>query len=454
MKDLVLGTPSAKQWEFLREQRRYVAFGGARGGGKSWAVRTKAVLLALRYAGIRIAIVRKSYPELTNNHINQLRAMTAGVAKYSDREKALRFRNGSAICFVYCERDRDLDRLQGVEYDVIFIDEATQFSEYQISVIRACVRGVNDFPKRMYLTCNPGGPGHAYIKRLFVDRRFRRGEDPEEYAFIQSRASDNPALMAADPGYVKRLEALPPKKRRAWLDGDWDSFEGAFFEEFTDDPAHYRDRRFTHVIDPIPVREMQLYRSYDFGYAKPFSCAWWGVDRGGVIYRILELYGCSGEPDEGVRWTPDRQFTEIARVEREHPYLKGRTVTGVADPSIWDGSRGESVAETAARHGIYFTPGENERLPGWMQCHYRLAFDENGYPMMYVFSTCKAFIRTIPLLTYSQTRSEDLDTSQEDHAADEWRYFCMSRPIAPPAPAQERPLCDDPLNMLADRDRR
>lgn len=128
----------------------------ARGGGKSWAVRTKAKLLALKYPGIRILIVRRTYPELTNNHILILRSETLGIARYNDKDKMLKFNNGSSINFAYCARDTDLDRLQGVEYDIIFLDEATQLSEWQMKTITACLRGVNDFPKRVYYTCNPG----------------------------------------------------------------------------------------------------------------------------------------------------------------------------------------------------------------------------------------------------------------------------------------------------------
>ena len=117
----------------------------------------------------------------------------------------------------------------------------------------------------------------------------------------------------------------------------------------------------------------------------------------------------------------------------------------MADPSIWDGSRGLSIAETAARWGIHFVPGENRRIPGWMQCHYRLQFDERGYPRMYVFDSCAAFIRTVPLLQYSKTAPEDLDTGQEDHAADEWRYACMSRPVTPLRGAAEESPVIDPL---------
>ena len=168
-----------------------------------------------------------------------------------------------------------------------------------------------------------------------------------------------------------------------------------------------------------------------------------------MIYRILELYGCTSTPNEGVKWTPDQQFSEIAKIEHEHPYLRGKHIRGVADPSIWDASRGESIADVAKKHGVYFEPGDNKRIAGWMQCHYRMAFDENGFPMMYVFNTCKAFIRTIPLLCYSQTNPEDLDTSMEDHVADEWRYFLMTRPIPPrvaPKPAKLK-IEVDPLNQ-------
>jgi len=341
--------------------------------------------------------------------------------------------------------------MQGVEYDVMFLDEATQLSEYQIKTIGASLRGVNSFPKRMYLTCNPGGQGHGYVKRLFVDREFEAAERPEDYTFIQSLVTDNPALMREDPDYVRRLEALPPKLRAAWLEGRWDVYEGQFFEEFRDDPAHYMDRQYTHVIEPFEVPESwNLYRSFDWGYAKPFSCGWWAIDHDGVAYRILELYGCRETPNEGIKWTPEEVFAEIRRIETEHRWLKGRRIRGVADPAIWDAETGESIAATAGRHGVFFEKGDHKRIPGWMQVHYRMAFDENGYPMLYVFKNCRAFIRTIPGLMYDENRVEDLDTDGEDHVADEVRYFCMARPIAPRMAAQPDDYYLTPQNMYLD----
>ena len=447
--DLYLGEPNEKQKLALQDTHRHVGYGGARGGGKSWMVRTKSVLLSGRWAGIKILIMRQTYPELEKNHIQQLRKLLPrSIATYNKTEKRFTFKNGSIIDFQYCKNDGDLDRMQGSEYDVIFIDEATNFSEYQLKAIAACCRGVNNFPKRIYYTCNPGGQGHGYIKRIFIDRRYNTGENPDDYSFTQALVQDNVALMELDPDYIKNLEALPPKLKKAWLEGAWDVFEGQFFEEFVDDPDHYEDRQWTHVIEPFDIPAgWKIYRSYDFGYSKPFSCAWWAVDYEGVLYRILEFYGCTGMPNEGVKWSPSKQFEEIKKVEQQHPYLKGRNIRGVADPAIWAKDTGESVADVAAKHGIFFDKGDNQRIAGWMQMHYRFAFDENGYPMMYIFNNCKAFIRTIPLLLYDDTHVEDLDTDGEDHVADEARYMCMSRPIKPTRANKDIEASADPLNQ-------
>ena len=472
MPELKLPAPSEKQKRFLSDQHKYVGYGGARGGGKSWAVRVKAVLLCLRYAGIKVMIVRRTFPELRENHILPLCEMLgcfAGrdgrLADYHDGKKQIAFPNGSRILFRYLENERDALRFQGSEVDVLFVDEATQQSESKMEKLRACVRGVNDFPKRIYYTCNPGGEGHAWVKRLFIDGQFREGEEPEDYSFIQALVTDNHALMEKDPDYVRQLEALPPKLRAAWRYGSWEIFEGQFFEDFRSQPdlraaeEHgctlsreelKKQGRWCHVIEPFdlsagPRRGWSIVRSYDFGYGKPFSCGWWAIDYDGVIYRILELYGCTGTPNEGLRWTPEQQFREIARIEREHPWLRGKRIEGVADPAIWDASRGESIAETAARCGIWFSPGDNMRIPGWMQCHYRLQFDGEGYSRMYVFEGCEAFLRTIPLMQYHRSKPEDLDTTLEDHVADEWRYLCMSRPVAPLRPAVKRDFVNDPL---------
>ena len=326
---------------------------------------------------------------------------------------------------------------------------ATQFPEEWITFIRTSLRTTRtDFTPRVYYTMNPGGVGHEYIKRIFIDRRFRDKERPEDYVFIQANVYDNTVLMEANPEYIDQLEALPEHKRKAHLEGRWDVYEGQVFEEFRDDPEHYGDREWSHVIDPFPPPSgWRIYRSFDFGYSKPFSCDWWAVDEDGRAYLILQLYGCTDTPNEGLKWHPDKIFSEIARTEREHRWLRGKTIDGVADPSIWDASRGEAIIESADRHLVYFSKGDNKRIPGWMQCHYRLSFDSEGLPMVYFFNTCKAAIRTLPLLQYSSVNPEDLNTDEEDHFADSFRYFAMSRPIAPKYTEKTEEYGDDPLEL-------
>ena len=311
-------------------------------------------------------------------------------------------------------------------------------------------------PKRTYYTCNPGGVSHNYIKRLFIDRRFEPGENPEDYRFIPARISDNTALLKAQPDYARQLETLPRRLRLAWLEGRWDVFQGQVFTEFTDDPAHYRDRRHTHVIDPFPIPESwKIYRSFDWGYNKPFSCMWFAVDYDGVVYHILEFYGCrKGSPNEGIKLTPPQVFAEIHKIETEHPWLKGKNIQGIADPAIWDAETGESIADTAAKHQVFFGKGDNKRIPGWMQVHYRFAFDENGFPMMYVFKNCEDFIRTIPLLQFDEHKVEDIDTDGEDHIADEVRYFLMSRPIKPRTAPKPDEYINSPLHTILDIDKK
>lgn len=458
-----LGTPQPKQVLFLKDRHPIVIFGGARGGGKSHVVRMKAVLLCLKHAGIKVCIVRTTYPELQKNHIEPLREMLvpSGVATYNDGRKEMRFRNGSMIYFQYCASDKDITKFSGLQFDVLFVDEATHVREDHLKKMSACVRGVNNFPKRIYWTCNPDGISLSYVRRL-IKGEFNEDENPDDFSFIQSLLTDNKILMDADPSYRKKLEALPPKLRQAWLEGDWDVFEGMYFEEFRDKPDVHecikagitpeqalRERRWTHVIEPFtPPAHWNIYRSYDWGYGRPFSVGYWALSEENVAYRILEVYGCTKTPNEGVRWSNKQQFDYLRELEDTHPWLKGKRIQGVADPSIWDGSKGISAQEEADKHGIWFEKGINDRIAGWMQVRERLKFDENGYAMMYFFNTCKAIIRTMPLMMYDEHRVEDLNTELEDHACDEVRYFCMMRPIAPRTIEASYSPMIDPLDQF------
>ena len=214
MKYRMWDTISDKQMAFMRCRKKYVGYGGARGGGKSWVARTKAVGMCMRYPGIRVLMVRKTYGQLRENIVLPMmeqfaELFRAKAMRYNGSENAVRFANGSRIVFGYCNSDTDLLQYQGVEYDIIFLEEATQLSEYQYKIIGASLRGANDMPKRMYLTCNPGGQGHAWVKRLFVDRDFHAGENPDDYEFIQAKVYDNKVLMEKDPGYLRNLQSLP-----------------------------------------------------------------------------------------------------------------------------------------------------------------------------------------------------------------------------------------------------
>ncbi len=442
------GNPSEKQREVMHLRNKYIAYGGARGGGKSWVVRKWATLHCLRFRGIRCLIVRATYPELYENHIRPLIEDTRKIAKYNEQKKTLTFVTGSTIRFGYCRNEKDMEQYQGAEYDLVFIDEAGNIPEECIKRFQAIVRGTNSFPKRTMYTLNPGGRSHGYFKRLFIDRDFREGENPEDYAFVQALVTDNTALMQKQPEYIKSLESLPERLRKAWLEGRWDVFSGQFFEDFVDSPDASGH---THVIAPFPPPpNWPVWRSYDYGYNKPFACLWWTLDTDGVLYLMMELYGCDKEPNQGIHWTADRQFDEIARIEREHPWLRGRRIHGVADPAIWNKeSTGLSIADAAARRGVYFDPANNDRINGWAQCHNRLALDENGRAMMYVFENCSHFRRTIPTLIYDEHRPEDLDSDGEDHIADAWRYLCMANPIAARNTVMERRLLpqQDPLEL-------
>jgi hypothetical protein len=257
--------------------------------------------------------------------------------------------------------------------------------------------------------------------------------------------------METQPEYLDFLRNLSPKLRSAWLYGDWNIFEGQFFDEFRVEPdvkaalaagvnataeELKEQHRWTHVIEPFARirRNWPIYRSFDWGSYKPFSMGYYTMDENDVMYRICEYYGARYEagkvlPDTGLKWPFEKVCAEIQQFEREHPYLAGREITGVADPAIWKADGGVSFAEVASHYGIFFTPGDHNRIPGWNQCRYRLMFDEAGYSHFYVFETCKGFIRTIPLLQHDAHKVEDIDSDGEDHIADEWRYFCMSRPM-------------------------
>lgn len=412
--------PNAKQEEFFRARARFVAYGGARGGGKSWAVRQKAKLLALRYPGIRILILRRSFPELRENHIYPMVADLRGVATYREKDKSLAFPGGSRIIFGYCANDGDVLQYQGQEYDIIFMDEATQFSERQFSALTASLRGANDFPKRFYLTCNPGGIGHAWVKRLFVDRAFRAGERPEDYVFIRAKATDNPVLLDHDPGYLAMLDNLPPGLREAWRDGSWDVFAGQYFAEW--DPA-------VHVVEPFaPPEWWRWYITMDYGLDM-LAAYLIAVDDAGNGYVIREVYEGKdlGITEDGME---HHGLTVSDAAQRVRQLGEGHTITAyLAPPDLWARQRdtGRTTADLFAGQGVPLTMANNKRVPGWLAVKEWLR-PVDGRARLRIFPGCANLIRTLPLLQYSDRDPSDTATEPHEltHAPDAIRYFCAS----------------------------
>jgi phage terminase large subunit len=277
------GLPNPRQREFFLAKARHVAYGGARGGGKSWAVRRKFILLALRYPKLKLLLLRRTLAELRENHLLPLLGELHGVARYTESERAFTFPNSSRIRLGYCDAERDVYQYQGQEYDVIALEEATHFTESQAQFLATCNRTTRtDFTPRMYYTCNPGNVGHAWVKRLFIDRDYTRGEREADYVFIPARVYDNKALLRADPGYLASLENLPEDLRRAHLHGDWDVHCGQYFGEF---------RRAQHVTEPFTLPSWwRRFCSMDWGYNDPCCVLWHAVDGDGNIYTYRELY--------------------------------------------------------------------------------------------------------------------------------------------------------------------
>lgn len=468
----VLWRPQPRQAAFQSRPEYEALYGGAAGGGKSDALLTEA-LRQVHIPHYRAIILRKTFPQLSDliDRSRELYGSAFPGARYHGTERCWMFPSGAKIQFGSLQRGGDRTKYQGKRYDFVAFDELTHFTweEYSYLMSRNRPGGPGT---RVYIrsTTNPGGVGHGWVKERFIAPAPPMTPIVGRYevvtpdgvqqlersrVFVPATVFDNRALLQNDPQYLANLAMLPEAEREALLYGSWDSFDGQVFTEWKNDPAHYEDRRFTHVISPFKVpKSWPRYRGFDFGYSRPFSVGWYAVDYDGRVYRIAEYYGTSGTPNVGAKMDPVEIAAEIRRIESEDENLKGCAIYGVADPAIFDESRGESIAAMMekAPNFVCFTKGDNTRLAGKMQLHYRLAFDEGGSPMFQVFSSCKHFIRTLPGLLYDPKRVEDVDTSGEDHAYDECRYVLMERPMRPRQGALRRAAGaggpgEDPLDL-------
>lgn len=461
----VIWQPQPMQAEFMRCGVYEALYGGAAGGGKSDAM----VIEALRQVDIphyKGLLLRKTFPQLAEliEKSEKYYPRIYPKARYNSSSHTWRFPSGAKIIFGNMQHTKDRLKYQGQAYDFIGFDELTHFTfeEYSYMFSRNRPNGPGT---AVYIraTANPGGVGHGWVKERFITAAPARqiitddivyfepdGKKVVKKAkrvFIPSSVFDNPALLANDPQYVQRLASLPEAERNALLYGNWDSFEGQVFTEWINDAAHYLDRKNTHVIAPFKVPETwAIWCGLDWGYSRPFSVGWYAVDHERRMYRIRELYGCTGTPNQGVKMEPAQVAREIKRIEAEDPNLKDRKIRRVGDPAIWGSDGTESIGSLFEKERVYFEKGDHARIDGKMQLHHRLAFDENGVPMFYVFNTCKHFIRTVPNLVYSEVNVEDVDTSGEDHIYDECRYVAMQNPIAPPVRKQAETVLYNPLD--------
>ena len=438
------------------------------GGGKSDALLVEA-LRQVHIPHYRGIIFRATYPQL-EALISRAREIYPKVypgARYNETAKRWKFPSGACVFFGTMQHEQSKFNYQGRPYDFVGFDELTHFTEGQYTYLMSRNRP-NGPGTRVYIrsTANPGGIGHAWVKARFIDPAPPLTPIESEYKvntpdgktiemrkkriFVPSTIFDNQVLLDNDPNYLATLAMLPEAERNALLYGDWNSFEGQVFREWRNDPDHYRDRQWTHVIEPfMPPKHWVCWRGFDWGYSKPFSVLWFLADEDGKMYLVREFYGCqAGRPNTGVQMEATEIARNIREIEQNDPFLVGRHVNGVADPSIFDASRGQSIAQLMERHPNYvsFSPGDNTRIAGLQQLHYRFAFDDNGECMLQIFKTCKDFIRTIPTLVYDSKKVEDVDTSLEDHIYDSAKYALLESPISPRLPAKVEPRKLDPLD--------
>lgn len=414
MAEIVIA-PNEKQRLFFESTARYTAYGGARGGGKSWAMRTKMVLLAINYPGINILLLRRTLGELRENHILPLQKLLTGIAEYRESQKEFRFSNGSRIKLGYCDAESDVLQYQGQSYEVIGLEEATHFTFFQFQCLTECNRCSGNmqtsFAPRMFLTANPGGVGHDWFKRLFVERKYRGNEKAENYAFIRSLVFDNTFLMKNNPEYVETLLALPEKRRAAMLYGDWDSFEGAFFPEFCQD---------VHVCRPFDIpSHWQRFRALDYGLDMT-ACLWLAVSPEGRVYAYRELY------------EPGLLLSEAAQKIRFATPVGESIRYTVASPDLWNrrqesGKSGAEVMNGAGLTGL--KKADNERINGWRVVREYLKDDTNGKSSLCIFDCCSNLIRCLPLLRFDENVKEDAADSPHEitHAPEALRYALMSR---------------------------
>lgn len=419
--------PKQKEFRKTIKEKACTFYGGAKGGGKSKGLRLIMLLRRFEYAGSHGAIFRRTYGELEGNHIRPLLEEFPALRVYwNEGKKLLTLPNGSTLQFCHCSNETDVDLYQGREFHDLAIDEAGQWTEAMFRKLQGSNRSSKQgIAARSILTGNPGGIGHAWLKRLFIERRFNDRERPNDYAFIQALVDDNPALLENDPEYVHRLNSEPNEAlRKAYRYGDWDIFAGQFFAEI---------RREIHFVSPFNIpSHWNRFGAYDFGFNHPGAFGWFAVDEDGNTYLYREFIRA------GLRI--DQWATELNRYEdtKRLQYISGGADCWTTKSVLRTGTP-PTIAEEFANHEIYLKKAIIDRIQGASQVRSHLAWQDtlSGKPKFYIFNTCPLSFDCLTRMQHDPDRVEDVlkqdategDPQSGDDAYDMIRYGLMSRPI-------------------------
>jgi len=452
VKENVIFEPNeGPQTQFLAASEREVFYGGARGGGKSYAM----LIDPLRYChkeNHRCLLLRRSMPELRDmiNHSQRLYGRAFPGAKWREQEKEWRFPSGARIEFGYAENLTDVLRYQGQSYTWIGIDELPQYPTPEIyNFLRSSLRSVDpEIPVYMRATGNPGNIGSIWVKDMFVDpaepgKRFDviidtvAGQKKITRRFIPAKLQDNPYLMQTDD-YLVMLSSLPEVQRKQFLEGDWSAFEDCAFPEFD---------VVKHISEPFEIpRNWHRFRTCDWGYSSAACCLWIAIDFDNNLWVYRELYTQRVTADVFARKVLEAEQGEYIRY-------------GMLDSSTWArrGDVGPSIAETMIREGCKWRPSDRSpksRVNGKLELHKRFSIDEkSGEPKLKIFNNCRNLLRTLPLLPTDKHNPEDVDTHAEDHAYDALRYGVMSRPLHPNSNANDQFMKQNRENNFKPADR-
>lgn len=448
--------PQPKQNVFHSATADVVLFGGSAGPGKTTALLMDALIYVLDNPGTTACLMRRTFPELEASLIKKsLEMFPPEICRYNSAKHQWTIQVGkvkSYVVFVHCERADDVNKHRSAEWQYLGIDESTSFTQEMLDFLYSRVRNSRPGIKTKIRLCsNPGLLGHGAHKKYFdigpeghkPYETWRPAKkpgdkyDPPTRCFIPATIFDNPALIANDPSYLAKLEALPEATKRMLLYGDWEGFSGQFFTEFN---------RGVHMISPFAIpRHWKLFRSVDFGFAKPFSCHWHAIDERGHAYTFRELYKTGLRDKEQAKAIKNASVR--ASDSKDAPPESEVFEFTVGDPSQVVKSKDTGITTQHNYHteGIPIFPGSNARVPGWMAVRNWLAIDPaTGTPWWQIFNTCPELIREIEEAVYDPSNSEDLDTRGSDHALDESRYFFMARPAPtnPLKPVDKRDMLD------------